>query len=129
MNTEDLIFLWIAISVVATIVLVIVYYQAPPTWQPIRKTWDWLRTPARRKKEEEAQRQLYLARPCAHCGGVAFIYEERKTWKDMIFQASVWIFIISPLTCGIGLLFVPLAFCGGKLWQRCRDCAAERPGF
>jgi hypothetical protein len=130
----------VALGGLATILLVVAQHSSQPKYRPsmiIKQLAREVADSYRRGSESRRVRAKYLAerarRPCHACdheGDFRTISKAEGRSSGMILvQIAVIIFIIAPLTLGIGLLLLPCMLIGGKTTslQECPNCGAHRP--
>ena len=125
---------------VVTIITVIAQHTAAEQYRPttiIKKIASGISGKFKRRSQRNRmmtdQRNQWLARPCHVCGHSgqfhSTYHEEKESSGTVIVQLAVILFIITPLTCGLGLLILPFMLLGGKKipMQQCPNCGTVRP--
>jgi hypothetical protein len=154
--TDKQIILGAVIYCAAAIGLVVSQYHAPQNLRPLtivkraimevvrmlksarQRHSAMLSEDLRRAKEEDERQREFRGRPCERCGAVGrfrIIDENRlisqKTSGEIMIQIALVLFIITPLTCGLGIICL-LFVNSGKRYQRfisqeCIACGFIRP--
>lgn len=123
--------------------LIIAQHTAPAIYRPVtivRKTWRAFTDSVRQTRqgikqanaEHARQQEAWMNRPCWQChqqAPMAIVRKPKQSDGRLIAELLIILFVIAPLTCGFGLLMIPLLFIGRakESFQRCGNCGAERP--
>lgn len=154
--TNEQIIVGAVIYCAAAVSLVVAQYHAPEALRPfsiIKRTIggiagllssvkkqrsEFLEEDRRRTKENDERNKAFRARPCERCGTVGRfrINEEnrlvaQKSTGEIIIQIVLVLFILTPLTCGLGIICL-LFIRSGKRYQlvvsqECIACGFVRP--